>query len=119
MGMSYIAFIQDDAIRVARGNPEAWVRIRSELGEALLTLCLRQPKAPWSISRATSPPFLTHQVGNTYGGVGVCDEVHTLDQRVFVWHRDSLKALDKATDEELEIASELIAAERRRRIRAG
>jgi hypothetical protein len=74
--------------------------------------------APWSISRATSPPFLTHQVGDAYGGAGVCDEVHTPDQRVFVWHRDSLKALDKATDEELKIVSELIAAERRRRIRA-
>ena len=40
MGMSCIAFLRDDAIDVARHDSTAWDRIRSELGEALLTLCI-------------------------------------------------------------------------------
>jgi hypothetical protein len=45
----------------------------------------------------------------------VSDEVHTFDERLYLWNRDCLKALAKVPEKELLLAEELIAQERLRR----
>jgi hypothetical protein len=117
MGMTYIVGISDDTIRDAGHSPEEWERLRYQLGETLLSVCLKEVSARlvFTMMREGSPAFVSGTVGHHVGAVLVSDEVHTFDERLYLWNRDCLKALDKVPEKELLLAEELIAQERLRR----
>jgi hypothetical protein len=105
MGYAYIIWVYDDGIGYAKHSKDAWARLRSEVGEAVLKV---------SLGGVKSAAVLGH--GN---GVNRCDEVHSTDTRAYLWSRNCLTSLHRLKDEDFTILSRLVSEEHQRRSSGG
>ena len=112
MPMAHLLFVFDDGIVQAKVSEIGFTRHAVALGEAVLKLCL-EPVREWTdsgLGRVTSATVLNY--GNCAHWV---DEVHSMEQRVYMWSGNCLRPLAKLSDDELQIAKVLLDGETRRR----
>ena len=112
MAMAHLLFVFDDGIVHAKDSEIGFTRFAKALGEAVLKLCL-EPIREWTESglrRVTSAQVLYY--GNCVNWV---DEVHSMEQRVYLWSGNCLRPLGKLSDGELQNAQDRLDDERRRR----
>ena len=112
MAMAHLLFVFDDGIVHARNSEIGFTRYAEALGEAVLKLCL-EPIREWTESglrRVTSATVLNY--GNCAHWV---DEVHSTEQRVYMWSANCLRPLAKLSEDELQNAQDILDEERRRR----
>jgi hypothetical protein len=116
MGVAYIAWIYDDSIQDAAASPDLWARRKEEVGEALLTLCLK-PKIRYNDRTMREEKVTFHSIGHSGNGANLSDEVHSTDEMLFLWRGNSLRPFPQFSDDDLERATALITTERERRKR--
>ena len=104
MGLSYILWVNDDAVRCFRDEPEKY---RGALGEAILTVC---KSAQWSSDVPTSAAVL-----NYHNCVNRAGEQHSDWQAVYLWAGNCLWSAHDLSDQGLRRARELIDEEIERR----
>lgn len=99
MGMAYILWIYDDAVRDAKYEPDKYSQA---VGEAVLSLCR---SAQWS-EVPTSATVLNH-----HNCVNRAGEQHSDWQAVYLWAGNCLWSASNMSDMALERAKELIDEE--------
>ena len=112
MAMAHLLFVFDDGIVHAKNSEAEFTRHAEALGKSVLKLCL-EPIREWTesgLTRVTSATVLNY--GNCAHWV---DEVHSMEQRVYMWSGNCLRPLAKLSDGELRNAQDRLDDERRRR----
>jgi hypothetical protein len=112
MGMAHVLYAYEDGIRGSKdpgGNRAKYVQA---LGEALLNLCLspvyeRTEKGP---ARVTDAAILNHE-----SCLNWVDEIHSEQERLYMWYGNCLRSVADLADEELNRAKQLLDEETNRR----
>ncbi len=114
MGVAYVAWIYDDSIRGATPSPGLWTQLKYQLGEALLKLCLR-PDVAFDDRTMQKERVTFHSVGHSANGANLCDQVHSSEERAFLWAGNRLQTLRQLSNEGLETLAGLVLAEQEAR----
>ena len=110
MGEAYLMWIYDDGVRDALGSAEEWAEMEAAVGKAALKLCLRPDY--WLNPRTMKMQRMpAHPVGNHGDCVYLCDEVHSSDEKAYLWKGNCLRPFSELSDKELELAERLLLAE--------
>lgn len=110
MGYAKILWIYEDGIQDADRSPEGWSRLRPEVGEAVLKVCLDQSRDAEGQRIHSS-----HAVGPHSNCVNYVDEVHSTHERLYLWVANCLRPLEQLDEDELSAAERALRKERERR----
>jgi len=103
MGLAYVLWVHDDAVRDAHRDAEQSWKWKLEVGEAVLELC--RPRMSRRDVEIRSRPVRNHSNGVNLAGQG---EVHSTSEQIYLWSRNCLRASYELSLEELEIARDLV-----------
>jgi hypothetical protein len=114
VGVAYLTWINDDGVRDATDSPTRWDEMKEAVGEAVLKLCLR-PDIEFNARIMQRERETAHPIRNHGNAVNFCDEVHSTDQRVYLWFGNCLRSLRQLPDSDLERVAALLKVERENR----
>lgn len=103
MGLAYVLWVYDDAVRDVDRDSDLAGKSKLEIGEAILELC--RPRMARRDVEVRSHPVRNHSNGVNLAGQG---EVHSTWDQVYLWSRNCLRASYELTVEELETAKAVI-----------
>jgi hypothetical protein len=113
MGFAHVMYFHHDGIRDAEDSDEKWDELRSELGEAVLKLCLDPDERmipPGKKERVTS-----EEVGRHSNAANFCDKPHSTEQEVYAWSGNRLAKLGDLSDDEFRGILQQVMIEKGRR----
>jgi hypothetical protein len=113
MGRAYITYVYDDAIRGATNSPEEWKKISSELGDAILKLCLT-PEQHYD-DKEGLVRIKDHKIGAGSNALNFVDDVHSSDDRLYLWSQNCFRPLNRLPDDDLTVAADLLDAAQKAR----
>ena len=104
MGYARLIWIYEDALEDVAPGDERWESLQSELGEGILKLIqdVRSYAVPGGKRRTSQ------SLGHTSNAINYCDEVHSSDDRLYLWSGNRLVPLQKADPDELPLAQKLL-----------
>jgi hypothetical protein len=106
-----VTWLYDDSIRDATADTARWERIKAEVGEAVLKICL-DPQMAFDERPMETKPITYHPIGNSVNGANLCDKVHSTEERLYLWSGNRLRPLYRLSERELGEVARLVAAER-------
>ena len=86
--------------------------LTAQVGEAVIRLCI-EPETHWTESGMR--PTTWARVGACENAIEHADEVHSSDQRLYLWIGNCLRPIHRVEKHELEAAEKLLREEVRRR----
>jgi len=112
MGIGYVMWICDDAIRGAKVPSPEKDKICSDLAEGVLEVCLdpNYESTPDGLRRYPAATVANH--GN---GINFVDEIHSRDWGVYLWGENCLRKISDLDEFGFEKLKELVSKEDERR----
>ena len=108
MGQAHILCIREDALTLSKPSAD----LPAQVGDAVVRLCV-EPEMHWTDSGLQ--PTTWAAVGGCSNGIEHADEVHSSDQRLYIWVGNCLRPIHKVKNEDLQVAERLLLEEMRRR----
>ena len=87
------------SLRAARASPELRAKLVQELGEGIIRLAIEPELVLAPFGRRNRVTW--HRVGSLGNALQWCDEVHSSDERLYVWSGNCLRELGMFTGDEL------------------
>ena len=106
MGYSYIMHIYEDGIKESKPSKEIEKKLKSEIGEAVIKLCLNPEYDYGAVEDAGK--ITTEKIGTITNGINLIDEVHSTENKLYLWAGNCLRPIKDLHKKDLKLVEHLI-----------